>query len=206
MLTNIRIRNFKRLVDVDMELGQSVVLIGPNNSGKTTALQALALWDIGRRRWSEKRGSKLGKLPLKRLPTKRPGVTINRNDLLAIPIPVANLLWRNLHVRDVERSGGKPVTSNVLIDIIVEGVTNGKSWTCGLEFDYANEESFYCRPLRLADGKLPPRMPVPDEAASVKVAFLPPMSGLAAVEPKLEPGRVNVLIGEGQTAQVLRNL
>ncbi len=32
------------------------------------------------------------------------------------------------------------------------------------------------------------------------------MSGLAAVEPKWEPGRINVLIGEGQTAQVLRNL
>ena len=32
------------------------------------------------------------------------------------------------------------------------------------------------------------------------------MSGLAAVEPKWEQGRVNVLIGEGQTAQVLRNL
>jgi len=32
------------------------------------------------------------------------------------------------------------------------------------------------------------------------------MSGLAAIEPKWELGRVNVLIGEGQTAQVLRNL
>jgi len=49
-------------------------------------------------------------------------------------------------------------------------------------------------------------MGVPEEAGGVRVAFLPPMSGLAAEEPKWEPGRVNVLIGEGQTAQVLRNL
>ncbi len=49
-------------------------------------------------------------------------------------------------------------------------------------------------------------MAIPEEAADVRVAFLPPMSGLAAVEPKWEPGRINVLIGEGQTAQVLRNL
>jgi hypothetical protein len=49
-------------------------------------------------------------------------------------------------------------------------------------------------------------MPVPAPAAAVKVAYLPPMSGLAAVEPKWEPGRINVLLGEGQTAQVLRNL
>lgn len=32
------------------------------------------------------------------------------------------------------------------------------------------------------------------------------MSGLAAVEPKADPGRLNVLIGEGRTAEVLRNL
>jgi hypothetical protein len=49
-------------------------------------------------------------------------------------------------------------------------------------------------------------MPVPKEAGQVRVAFLPPMSGLAATEPVWEPGRINVLIGEGQTAQVLRNL
>src|SRR3989304_9743645 len=49
-------------------------------------------------------------------------------------------------------------------------------------------------------------MPIPDEASEISVAFLPPMSGLAAIETKLEPGRINVLIGEGQTAQVLRNL
>jgi len=38
------------------------------------------------------------------------------------------------------------------------------------------------------------------------VSFLPAISGLAAVEPTWEPGRINVLIGEGQTSQVLRNL
>lgn len=185
--------------NVDFELGNSVVLIGPNNSGKTTALQALALWDIGLRLWNTKRGGKTS-------PEKRPGVTINRRDIIAIPVPVANLLWRDLHVRNVERKEGKPRTQNILIEIVVDGVTNGASWTCGLEFDYANEESFYCRPLRMTDEKHPQRMPVPDEATGTRVAFLPPMSGLAAVEPKLESGRINVLIGEGQTAQVLRNL
>jgi hypothetical protein len=94
----------------------------------------------------------------------------------------------------------------VRIDIIVDGISNDIPWNCGLEFDYANEESFYCRPLRLTEEEKPQRMEVPTLAAEIKVAFLPPMSGLAAVEPKWEPGRVSVLIGEGQTAQVLRNL
>lgn len=201
MLTRIRIRNFKRFEDVDVELGKAVVLIGPNNSGKTTALQAIALWDIGVRRWNEKRKGKSS-------PEKRPGVTINRRDLVSIPVPVANLLWRNLHVRDVRRSkkDGKtrPKTENIRVDIIVDGVTRDKAWSCGLEFDYANEESFYCRPLRVDDG--PERMSVPAEVGIARVEFLPPMSGLADREFVKEPGEIGVLIGQGQTAQVLRNL
>jgi hypothetical protein len=157
------------------------------------------LWDIGLQRWNEKRTGLT-------TPEKRPGVTINRRDLTAIPIPSANLLWRDLHVRNVRRESDKPKTSNVRIDIIVDGVTEGKIWKCGLEFDYANEESFYCRPLRLDDNDPPTRLPVPAETAQIKVAFLPPMSGLADREFIKQPGEINVLVGQGQTAQVLRNM
>jgi len=199
MLTRLIVRNFKRFANIDIELGNPVVLIGPNNSGKTTALQALSLWDIGLRRWNEKRSGK-------QAPEKRPGVTISRRDLVAMPVPDANLLWRDLHVRDVKQVNGKPRTQNVRVEIVVEGVTEGQPWQCGLEFDYANEESLYCRPLRKSNEKNAPRMPVPAQASKQRIAFLPPMSGLAAVEPKWEPGRISVLVGEGQTAQVLRNL
>jgi predicted ATPase len=194
MLTGLTIRNFKKLGDVRIELGQNVVFIGPNNSGKSTALQALTLWNAGLKRWNEKRAGGT--------PEKRPGVTINRRDLFALPIPNTNLLWRNLHVRDVQRLAGKAQTKNVRIDIVVEGVTSEGTWSCGLEFDYANEESFYCRPLR-TNGD---RMEVPRAAAGVEVVFLPPMSGLTANETRLDPGAINVRIGEGRTAEVLRNL
>ena len=201
MLTSIRIRNFKRFSDVEIDLGKAVVLIGPNNSGKTTVLQALALWDIGVRRWNEKRRGKPS-------PEKRPGVTINRRDLVSIPVPQANLLWRDLRVRDVTRvdKGDRQSTKtqNVRVELIVSGVTDEKSWSCGLEFYYANEESFYCRPVRI--GKGTERMPVPAEVDNVRVAFLPPMSGLADREFVKQQGEIAVLIGQGQTAQVLRNL
>ena len=202
MLTRLTIQNFKRFQNVAIELGKAVVLIGPNNCGKTTALQALALWDIGIRRWNEKWKGKS-------LPEKRPGVTVNRRDLVSIPVPSANLLWRNLHVRDIRRTEdeGKRVqkTENVRVDIVVNGIANGREWVCGLEFDYANEESFYCRPLRTVNGQRA-RMPVPEEVENVRVAFLPPMSGLADREFLKQPGEIGVLIGQGQTAQVLRNL
>ena len=192
MLTKLICRNFKCFGEVEIELGNPVVFIGPNNSGKTTALQALALWDIGLKRWNEKWKGQTS-------PEKRRGVTINRRDLISVPVPDAKLLWKNLRVQAAHRPGGR----NICIDIIVEGVTAEKKWKCGLEFYYANPESFYCRPLRLSETE---RMPVPDEAAHLDVAFLPPMSGLASNELRLGPGAINVLIGEGRTAEVLRNL
>ena len=199
MLTKITIRNFKRFDEAEIELGNPVVFIGPNNSGKTSALQALALWEIGLKRWNERRSGK-------RTPGKRPGVTVNRRDLVSLPVPYANLLWHGLRVRDVRKIDDHQQTSNIRIDIVVEGVTGSRSWISGLEFDYANEESFYCRPLRVSDGSTPERMAIPEEASSVQIAFLPPMSGLAATETRLDQGAVNVRIGEGRTAEVLRNL
>jgi energy-coupling factor transporter ATP-binding protein EcfA2 len=193
MLTKLTIRNFKLFGEVEIELGDRVVLIGPNNSGKTSALQALALWDIGVRRWIEKRGAG-------GVPEKRPGVTINRRDLITVPVPAANLLWRDLHTQESTRGNG---AQKVFIDVVVEGVSEGKPWTSGLEFYYANEESLYCRSLRVPGGG---RMEVPPQAAQLRIAYLPPMSGLAANETRLDEGAINVRLGEGRTAEVLRNL
>ena len=198
MLNRLTVRNFKRFGEVSVELDSPVLFVGPNDSGKTTALQALALWDLGMRRWNEKRAGS-------EVPVARPGVTVNRRDLLAVPMANAKQIWRNLRVRHVRREGKKQRTGNIRIDILVSGDTRGAPWQAGFEFDYANEESFYCRPLRVnPDGS--ERMPVPAEAAETRIAYLPPMSGLAANELRIDPGGVEVRIGEGRTAEVLRNL
>ena len=200
MLTHITVSNFKQFEDVSVELDDVVVFVGPNDSGKTTALQALALWDLGLRRWRDR----WGMMPADEM--RRPGVSINRLDLFSVPVSHANLLWRGLRTREANRQNGG--TSNIRIDVTVTGISKGgKEWTCGLEFDYANSESFYCRPLRSesADG-IETRMPIPAEAFEEQVAFLPPMSGLSSSEAMLQPGTVNVLLGQGRTAEVLRNL
>jgi energy-coupling factor transporter ATP-binding protein EcfA2 len=196
MLTKIAIRNFKTFENVELELGERVVLVGPNNSGKSSVLQAIALWSVGVKRWVEKHGAEDA-------PQKRPGATINRRDLIALPIPAADLLWRNLRVREGEKLDDVTRTKNVLIEIIVEGVDAGENWAAALEFDYANKESFYCRSKISEDGK---RRAVPVHASDLKVAYLPPMSGLVSNETRLDEGAINVRIGEGRTAEVLRNL
>jgi len=192
VISRMVIQNFKRFDVADLELGSSVVLIGPNNAGKTTALQAMALWHVGVQRWFEKRKESSAR--------KRIGVTINRRDLTSIPVPNAKQLWRNLKTHFAEKAKGKPQTRKIYMTITAEGVHKEEPWSCGLDFYYANEESFYCR-MR-DEGADANR----EAAASHKLVYLPPMSGLADREHRKEPGEIAVLIGEGQTAQVLRNL
>ncbi len=205
MLTKLTIRNFKGIDEAEIELGNPVVFVGPNDSGKTTALQALTLWDLGLRRWTEKRGDQS--------PSKRPGVAVNRRDLVGVPVPSARQLWHELRVRETFRGESGQRTENIRIDVIVEGVTQVRVeestefryWSCGLEFDYFNEQGFYCRPLRI-DQVGHERMPVLAAGLRPRVVLLGPMSGLATNETRLEPGAINVRLGEGRTAEVLRNL
>ena len=97
MLTKLKVRNFKCFEEVEIALGNPVVLIGPNNSGKTTVLQALALWTIGLQRWQEKRSERQSQA------RKQPGriVRTNNNFSLRAPSPTlsppdqcARCLWR----------------------------------------------------------------------------------------------------------------
>lgn len=131
-------------------------------------------------------------------------MTVNRKSLTHTPVSQARYLWHDLKVNSASRDNGTPDTKPIFLDLIVEGETVGKSWRCGFEFYHANPESIYCRPLRGDLGS--ERMSVPAEAAQTKIALLPPMSGLASEEHEVQPGRISVLLGEGQTAQVLRNM
>ena len=232
MLTKLTVRNFKRWTEAEIELGNPVVLVGPNDSGKTSALQALALWNLGLRRWIERRGVNA--------PPQRSGVALNRSEFVSLPAPSLRQFWRELVVRNSAAGpAGVQQNGNVRIDIIVEGddsdlLSAGTAdpsdrggperhssdrddalrpqpeaastpWECGLEFDFADSDRMYCRPLRLdRDGGQ--RSPVPPPAARSRVVLLGPMSGLAVNERRLELGAVNVLLGEGRTAEVLRNL
>jgi hypothetical protein len=195
MLTSFKIENFKRIAVAEIELGGNSVFIGPNNSGKTTALQALALWDVGWKRWVEKREGGSAK--------KRPGVTINRRDLYAIPVPSAKLLWNQLHTQTTDKRSGKQATNKIYMTLTAEGIHEDNPWRCSLEFYYANEESFYCR-LKGDEGD--DTGEIPEGARAHNVVFLPPMSGLTEREYIKETGEISVLIGEGRTAEVLRNL
>ena len=71
-----------------------------------------------------------------------------------------------------------------------------------MQFRNQGSELVYCTPdeATLAKPELIRR------AAAIDVELLYPMSGIETEEPLLQPGRIGVLLGQGQTAQVLRNL
>lgn len=97
MLTKLTIRNFKLFDEVELELGDRVVLVGPNNAGKTSALQALALWNLGAKRWSENRDGCVAA----RYAQSRPGSCFT-------PIPVSTEHRRRATQEIFARAGSYP--------------------------------------------------------------------------------------------------
>src|SRR5208282_661874 len=51
-ITRLRIRNFRSIESLDLELGDTTVFIGPNNSGKTAILDAVRI--VLTRRWGQR--------------------------------------------------------------------------------------------------------------------------------------------------------
>lgn len=190
MITKVTINNFKKLEKISFPLSQSVVIIGPNNSGKSTIFQALCLWEIGVVNFIQ--SNKLRKL------NKNGAVTLNRQSLLNSPIANMRFLWKDQKV--AFSTNGKKI--ELKLEITIEGTTENKRWTCKTEFHYYNEESFSCK---IVSG-LSELTALYEQNKGVHFGFLQPMSGIASVEDKFEQGAIDRRLGEGRTAEVLRNI
>ena len=183
----LEIENFKRFGDRQrIELDHPAVLIGPNNCGKTTAIQALALWSQAVRTWFEAKGEPP--------PKERTATPLNRLNIVSVPVRRTRYFWHDAVVRRGARNVPLSIGVGVLHGNAVERVT--------MRFRSQGDELVYCAPDDATRGK-------PDvirTAAALNVRLLYPMSGIETEEPILRPGRIDVLLGQGQTAQVLRNL
>lgn len=192
MLTNIKIENFKKLGCVSFPLSQSVVIIGPNNSGKSTIFQALCLWEIGVKNYiSAYRKNDLN---------RQGAVTINRRDLLNSPISDARFLWRSKKVTQRNQNGGGQ--THIPLSVELEGENKGIKWFCKAEFTFSNAESFSCR----VTSGLQQIVELYETDNGIHFGFLQPMSGISTSEDKLTQGSIDRKLGEGRTAEVLRNI
>ena len=186
-LHHLAIRNFKGFGDgTRIELDHPAVLAGPNNCGKTTALQAIALWSQAVQTWYGRKGQ----AP----PKERTATGLNRLGVVAVPVRSARDYWHNMAVRTGPRNIPLEISLGVLHGNRVNPVT--------MRFRCHGDETVYCTPDEAT-------LDAPEfikAAAGLNVRLLYPMSGIETEEPIIQPGRIDVLLGQGQTAQVLRNL
>ena len=183
----LKVRNFKGFGDsTHIELDHPAVLAGPNNCGKTTVLQSIALWSQAVQTWFDRKGQ----AP----PKKRTATSLSRLAVVAVPVRSARDYWHNMVVRTGPKNIPLEITLGVLHDNRVEPVT--------MQFRCFGDEAVYCTP----DEATLEASEFIEAAANLDVRLLYPMSGIETEEPIIQPGRIDVLLGQGQTAQVLRNL
>lgn len=187
LLHYLEIERFKRFGEAQrIELDHPAVLIGPNNCGKTSSIQALALWSQAVTTWYDVRKGSSAK--------ERTATALNRLNIVAVPVQRTRFFWHNASVR----TGNKDIQLVITVGVEYKGQVR----SLPMYFRNQGDELVYCSPGENAIGDLD----FLAYAASINVELLYPMSGLETEEPILQPGRIDVLLGQGQTAQVLRNL
>ena len=179
MIRLVTLKGFKRFGEVRFPIPGHVVLAGPNNTGKTTLLQAIAAWELGLRRWRE-----LGKPS-----ATGSGYALQDLERLNFP-PVAvrsfDLLWTN-------RQRGQSFEIGVQVDGLP---------IVTLEFRFKAAGLMQVRPRSDV-----PSDALRDARLLFKTTFIPAMSGLARIEQRLaDQEAIDSALAEGRPGEVLRNL
>ncbi len=110
----VEIENFKTFASkIHIDLGHPAVLIGPNNAGKTSVIQALSLWSRGIKAWYEKKGA-----PRKKDSRERLSAGINRLNILDVPVSETRFFWNKTRVR----KGNTPIEMKINVGIEINGI------------------------------------------------------------------------------------
>jgi hypothetical protein len=196
MITKIKVEYFKRFLNEEFELDGDIVLVGPNNFGKTTLLQVISVWNLGVQKWLAEHAKA----------KQRTGVPITRKDFTAIPLREMNLIWSD---RDTayskEEKPGIKAGQPKLVSITLWGINpvDPAPWNLAVTFRYQSKEQVY---VKLVDEKGSPLTDIPEAIKRLVIVHVPPFSGIGAEETGLKPGYQNMLVGQGKPGDILRNL
>ncbi len=177
MIRRVVLKNFKRFGQVTFEIPGHIVLAGPNNTGKTTLLQALSAWHFAFKRWKESGSIRKNNGAYRRK-------EIGRGDFTAVPVQALDLIWTNRRHAD-----------NIEIE-----VTHRDGWKVNLEFVWDTREQMFVRPTNetaeehVAQGGLSP-------------VFIPATSGISREEPFYARDEyLDLVIGQAKPGEILRNI
>lgn len=194
MIERLIVYNFKRFRKQVFELQDHVVLAGPNNAGKSTLLQAIAVWNLALRKWLEKRGKSNAR--------RRTGVGITRRDFTAIPLREMNLLWTDtstsLRQDEAEIAGhrqGYPRT----LSIEMQCRDAGGTWSLGFDFHYQSAEMVSVKPVA-------GHLDAVAQARQLNMVHVPAFSGIGVEETVLTRDYQDYLVGQGKPGDIVRNL
>jgi predicted ATPase len=197
VITEVVIENFKKFRKQTFPLEDSIVLAGPNNTGKSTLLQALATWSMSLDRWRQGKG-RTGKAK------KRAGTPLTRKDFTALPLREFDLLWRERSTAllnnelSPEQKPGEPRLIHITVKG-AEGFQKSDPWSLTMELRYQGPEQIYVKPIP-AEGE------VPHQALELTIVHCPPFSGIGPEERRMDRGAQNLEIGRGKPGEIIRNL
>lgn len=193
MITKLTLRNFKSIGEQVYEFTPFDLLVGRNNSGKSTVLQAMAIWQFCVDEFGRTRR------------TGTTGIQVVLPNFTALPVPEFSLLWKNKTIRlnPLDKSSGKRKQDYILIEIILEWQDSaGRTELFGVELRYHSPQTIYAIP---AGGWAKFRECV-TQVNLPRVAYVPPFSGLEPTEKRLDDPPMRQQVGKGQPGSVLRNL
>jgi len=135
MISQVRVSNFKQFEEQVFDLSSHIVLAGPNNSGKTTLLQAFSVWNMALQRWKAERGpDTTSKARL------RTGIPLTRKEFSAIPLRELKHLWTNTStaLKREELGEKQSLGQPRILSITVTGQNEQEVWDLTFEFHYQN--------------------------------------------------------------------
>jgi hypothetical protein len=194
MIHKLILKNFKKVKDETFLFNNFDLIVGANNSGKSTALQALAIWQycVDQFRLSKKKG--------------RHGIQVVLPNFTALPLPEFNLLWTDRTDREYKddntKNGGKAqIYIYIEIDVFWKDASNVERNFC-VQIRYQSPQSVYAKPK----GGWNDYKSLDSTGEMPRIVYVPPFSGLEPHEKWLDDGNVRQNVGKAQPGSVLRNL
>ena len=187
MIRSIKLRRFKCFEDeyIDIQSDGIKILAGPNNSGKSTFLQALAVWNFGILALREEKGDDAITDP------GTNGFGISFHNFNAINLPDFKHMWYNKKSRYPEE--GSTYTLSISVDWQHK---NGEVYNLKASFSLKEDKIF----IRIDNSTISDCNMLP------KIVYLPPVAGLVADEENVSLAIRNRLLGRGLAGSVLRNV
>lgn len=194
----ITLHRFKQFQSANIELRDGLsLMVGGNNSGKSSILQALATWQFCKTLLEIEKGP-AGWLPS----VSKTGIGLGIVDFTPLQLPALSHLWTNLKFIREEETDGYTLKICVYWDI---APTQERHLEIGLAL--SNDRLFIkATSTNLTASEVNASHEEPGGSKVPRIAYLPPFAGITDRENRLSPAMRERLIGQGLSGGVIRNM